>query len=52
MGYVDVDLASMMRSRNTGVGMDMADLVLRMTPIDKVAAATAQAAKLPIAGEG
>lgn len=52
MGYVDVDLASMMRSRNTGVGMDMADLVLRMTPIDKVAAATAQAAKLPVAGEG
>ncbi|MDY0021578.1 hypothetical protein [Arenimonas caeni] len=50
MGYVDVDLASMMRTRNTGVGLDMADLVLRMTPIDKVAAATAQAAKLPVAG--
>lgn len=50
MGYVDVDLASLMRSRNTGVGMDMADLVLRMTPIDKVAAATAQAAALPVAG--
>lgn len=50
MGYVDVDLASMMRSRNTGMGMDMADLVLRMTPVDKVAAATAQAAKLPVAG--
>ena len=50
MGYVDVDLASLMRSRNTGIGMDMADLVLRMTPIDKVAAATAQAAKLPVAG--
>ena len=50
MGYVDVDLASMMRSRNTGMGMDMADLVLRMTPVDKVAAATAQAAKLPSSG--
>jgi hypothetical protein len=50
MGYVDVDLASMMRSRNTGMGMDMADLVLRMTPVDKVAAATAQAARLPVAG--
>lgn len=50
MGYVDVDLASMMRARNTGIGMDMADLVLRMTPIDKVAAATALAAKLPVAG--
>lgn len=50
MGYVDVDLPSLMRARNTGVGMDTADLVLRMTPIDKVAAATAQAAKLPVAG--
>jgi hypothetical protein len=28
----------------------MADMVLRMTPVDKVAAATAQAARLPIAG--
>ncbi|WP_374604014.1 hypothetical protein [Arenimonas sp.] len=51
MGYVDVDLAQMMRSRNTGIGMDMADMVLRMIPVEKVAAATAQAAKLPIAGE-
>ena len=50
VGYVDVDLAAMMRSRNTGMGMDMADLVLRMTPVDKVAAATAQAARLPVAG--
>lgn len=50
MGYVDVDLASMMRSRGAGMGLDMADMVLRMTPVDKVAAATVQAAKLPIAG--
>ncbi len=51
MGFVDVDLASMMRSRaGAGLGLDMADLVLRMTPVDKVAAATAQAAKLPVAG--
>ena len=50
MGYVDVDLASMMRSRGAGMGLDMADMVLRMTPVDKVAAATLQAAKLPIAG--
>lgn len=51
MGYVDIDLAQMLRSRNTGIGMDMADMVLRMIPVAKVAAATAQAAKLPIAGE-
>lgn len=52
MGFVDVDLASLMRSRGgTGMGLDLADQVLRMTPIDKVAAATAQAVKLPIAGE-
>lgn len=50
MGYVDVDLASMMRSRNAGMGLDMADMVLRMTPVDKVAAATLQAARLPVAG--
>lgn len=50
MGFVDIDLAAMSRSRGTGLGLDMADLMLRMTPIDKVAAATAQAAKLPVAG--
>jgi hypothetical protein len=51
MGFVDVDLASLMRSRGgTGMGLDMADQVLRMTPVDKVAAATAQAQRLPIAG--
>jgi hypothetical protein len=50
MGYVDIDLASVARSRGTGLGLDFADLALRMTPVDKVAAATAQAAKLPVAG--
>ena len=50
MGYVDIDLAAISRQRGTGLGLDVADLALRMTPIDKVAAATAQAAKLPIAG--
>jgi hypothetical protein len=49
MGYVDIDLAAMSRATNTGLGLDMADLALRMTPVDKVAAATAQAAKLPVA---
>ena len=51
MGYVDVDLAQIMRSRNMGVGMDMADMVLRMTPVARVAQATAQAATLPVAGQ-
>jgi hypothetical protein len=50
MGYVDIDLASVARSRGTGLGLDFADLALRMTPVDKVAAATAQAARLPVAG--
>ena len=49
LGYVDIDFGRLMRSRNggTGMGLDMADVALQMTPIDKVAAATAQAAKLP-----
>lgn len=50
MGYVDIDLAAMSRARGTGLGLDTADLALRMTPVDKVAAATAQAARLPVAG--
>ncbi|HEU0152964.1 MAG TPA: hypothetical protein VFQ84_06435 [Arenimonas sp.] len=50
MGYVDIDLGAVTRQRGTGLGLDFADLALRMTPIDKVAAATAQAAKLPVAG--
>lgn len=52
MGFVDVDLGAIMRARSTGMGLDMADMVLRMTPVDRVAAATAQAARLPVAGQG
>jgi len=50
MGYVDIDFGRLMRSRSggTGMGLDMADLALQMTPIDKVAMATLRAAKLPV----
>jgi hypothetical protein len=50
MGYVDIDFGRLMRSRGggTGMGQDMADLALQMTPIDKVAAATLRASKLPV----
>ena len=49
MGYVDIDFAKLMRARggNGGLGLDMADSALQMTPIAKVAAATRLAAKLP-----
>ena len=49
MGYVDLDFAKLMRARgsNSGLGLDMADSALQMTPIAKVAAATHLAAKLP-----
>ena len=49
MGYVDIDFGRLMRSRNAGngLGLDMADAALQMTPISKVAAATHQAEKLP-----
>ena len=49
MGYVDFDLAKLMRGRaaGEGLGLDMADSVLQMTPISKVAAATHLAQKLP-----
>jgi len=49
MGYVDIDLGRLMRSRNAGngLGLDLADTALQMTPIAKVAAATHQAQKLP-----
>lgn len=49
MGYVDIDVGRLMRSRNAGngLGLDMADTALQMTPIAKVAAATLQAQKLP-----
>jgi hypothetical protein len=54
MGYVDIDFGRLMRSRGqgTGMGLDMADLALQMTPIDKVANATARAAKLPVVASG
>lgn len=54
MGYVDIDLGRMMRSRGaaSGMGMDMADAVLQMTPISKVAAATHLAEKLPAMVQG
>jgi hypothetical protein len=54
MGYVDIDLARLMRARNAGngLGLDMADSVLQMTPIAKVAAATHQAQKLPSVVQG
>ena len=43
--------ARAMRQRSSGMGLDMADMVMRMTPVDRVAAATAQAARLPVAKE-
>ena len=50
MGYVDVDLDAVLHSRGgTGMGMNLATMVLRMTPAEKIAAATARAAKLPVA---
>lgn len=51
MGFVDVDLGSIMRQRGSGMGLDMADMVMRMIPVERVAAATAQAARLPVASE-
>ena len=49
MGYVDIDLGRLMRAREAGngLGLDMADSALQMTPIAKVAAATRLAEKLP-----
>ena len=54
MGYVDIDFGRLMRSRGggTGMGLDMADLALQMTPIDKVANATLRASKLPVVTSG
>lgn len=50
LGYVDMDLGKMVRNSkgNSGLGLDMADVALQMTPIEKIAAATRLAAKLPI----
>lgn len=55
MGYVDIDFGRLARSQReggSGLGLDVADVALQMTPIAKVAAATAQAAKLPIVPNG
>lgn len=54
MGYVDIDFGRLMRSRSAGngLGLDMADSALQMTPIAKVAAATNQARKLPSMVQG
>jgi hypothetical protein len=54
MGYVDIDFGRLMRSRSVGngLGLDMADSALQMTPIAKVAAATHQAQKLPSMVQG
>ena len=48
LGYVDLNLASMAGARSS-MGLDMANINLRLTPIDKVAYATVQASKLPVA---
>ncbi|CAN5240098.1 hypothetical protein BH11PSE14_BH11PSE14_20300 [soil metagenome] len=49
MGYVDVDFPRLLRARSVGngLGLDVADTALQMTPIGKVAAATHRAEKLP-----
>ena len=54
MGYVDIDFARLMRTRggSGGLGLDFADMALQMTPIEKVAAATLMAAKLPSVNQG
>jgi hypothetical protein len=48
LGYVDVNFSSISAARSA-MGLDMANSTLQLTPIDKVAYATAQAAKLPVA---
>jgi hypothetical protein len=48
LGYVDLNLAAMSATRST-MGLDMANINLQLTPIDKVAYATTQASKLPVA---
>lgn len=54
MGYVDVDFGRLLRARSTGngLGLDLADSALQMTPIAKVAAATHLAEKLPPMRQG
>lgn len=54
MGYVDVDFGRLLRARaaGNGLGLDMADTALQMTPISKVAAATHMAERLPSMKQG
>jgi hypothetical protein len=49
-GFVDVDLAGMVRSRSSsgGIGMDYGDMVFSMIPADRIGRVTAQAAVLPV----
>jgi hypothetical protein len=49
-GFVDVDLAGMVRSRSSSgsIGMDFGDLVFSMIPADRVGRVTAQAAVLSV----
>lgn len=49
-GYVDVDLAGLVRSRGSsgGVGMDMSDSVYTMIPAERIGRVTARAAVLPV----
>jgi len=49
-GYVDVDLAGLMRSRSSSgsIGMDMSDSVFSMIPADRIGRVTAQASVLPV----
>ncbi|HTA65210.1 MAG TPA: hypothetical protein VK753_06875 [Xanthomonadaceae bacterium] len=49
-GFVDVDLAGMVRSRNASgsIGMDMGDAEFTMIPADRIGRVTAEAAVLPI----
>jgi hypothetical protein len=49
-GFVDVDLAGMMRSRSSSgsIGMDMSDSVFSMIPADRIGRVTAQASVLPV----
>ncbi len=49
-GFVDVDLAGMVRSRTSSgsIGMDMGDSVFSMIPVDRVGRVTKQASVLPV----
>jgi len=48
IGYVDVNFSAISAARST-MGLDMANTSLQLTPIDKVAYASALASKLPVA---